>query len=60
MATDGVDFAPVSGTIMFNPNATSRSFNLMVVSDETPELGKKHVILPVLHWWEAQTVSASD
>ena len=35
----------MSGSVTFDPNVTSKSFNLMVVSDETPELDEKLVIL---------------
>ena len=33
------------GTTTFDPNVTSKSFNLMLVSDELPELDEKLVIV---------------
>ena len=46
----------MSGTTTFDPNVTSKSFNLMLVSDDIPELDEKLVIVLT----SAMLVGSSD
>ena len=45
IATEGVDYVSVKGSVTFSPNDTTQSFTINILNDDIPEIGEYFYIL---------------